>query len=205
MIQRYIAIIVVSCSILTSCNFSEKPKKDTIPTMTFTVNRQLLGDSLSLADEGFRILIPKNWKPLSENLARELTSKMEAREAASDTNSSIRPQIVSVFSKPNSGASLIISRVRFPKQDSTEKSQRLHYTEQTKSRIDSTSLGVAEFMSNGVKITQYMIRSQENTSFKLLFKGRSSGMIQCDYILPNTIFQQEIRAVESSIGSILIQ
>ncbi len=205
MIQRYIAVIVVSCNILTSCNFSEKPKKDTVPTMTFTVNRQLLGDSLSLADQGFRILIPKNWKPLSESLARELSSKMEAREAASDTNSSIRPQIVSVFSLQNAGASLVISRVRFPKLDSTEILQRLHYTEQTKRRIDSTSLGIAEFMSNGVKITQYMIRTQERVSFKLLFKGRSSGMIQCDYILPTTIFQQEIRAVESSIGSILIQ
>lgn len=195
-------LFLMTCFTL-SCTTKDKPQKSTIPTLSFTVNRQLLGDSVYLADEGLKIIAPRHWKPMSAVQMNEISEKMHALEAKNgDSTNLIRVGVESVFVLQNGGASLVISRIRFPKQDSTEDLQRLHYSQQTKERIDSTSLGTADFMCNNIRLTQYMIRTSQSVSFRLFFKARSS-MMQCDYIIPTSIFQQEIRAVESSIGSIL--
>lgn len=196
--------ILLFCIFLTNCGKTTKQKEitSTVEGMTFTVNRQLLKDSLNIIDEKMIISIPKSWKPLPDSLKSSLTSKVETFNARNDS-SAIQLNIHSVYVQPDNKASLVISRLSFPKNDSTESLQRKHYTQQMKTGIDSTSLGIAEFSKDGIFITQYMIRTLQSVSFKLLFKAHKS-MMQCDYIIPTNAFQQEIRAVESSIGSIFI-
>lgn len=189
--------------VLANCGKTTRQKaSSTVTGMTFTVNRQLLNDSLSIVDEKMILSIPKSWKPLPDSLKNSLTSKVETFNARNNS-SAIQLNIHSVYVQPDNKASLVISRLSFPTSDSTELLQRQHYTKQMKTGIDSTSLGIAEFTKDGIFITQYMIRTQQSVSFKLLFKAQRS-MMQCDYIIPNNVFQQEIRAVESSIGSIFI-
>lgn len=201
--KKLFLLYSITCIILVGCSTRDKPQKNTIPTLTFTVNRQLLGDSILIADEDLKIIAPRHWKPMTAMQMNELSEKMRILEAnSSDSTNLIRVSVQSVFVLQDGAASLVISRIRFPKQDSTEDLQRVHYSQLTKKRIDSTSLGIADFMCNNTHFTQFMIRTPQSVSFRLVFKARSS-MMQCDYIIPNNIFQQEIRAVESSIGSIL--
>lgn len=62
--RKLFLLLLMTCIIL-SCNTKDKPQKNIIPTLTFTVNQQLIGDSIQIDDEGLKIKVPRNWKPIS--------------------------------------------------------------------------------------------------------------------------------------------
>lgn len=60
----------------------------------------------------------------------------------------------------------------------------------------------AEFLKDDIKISQFLIQDSINVIFKLLFENPDKKVLQFDYIIPQKNYKNEIKAIESSIGSI---
>lgn len=60
----------------------------------------------------------------------------------------------------------------------------------------------AEFLKDDIKIGQFLIQDSINVIFKLLLENPDKKVLQFDYIIPQKNYKNEIKAIESSIGSI---
>lgn len=197
--KTIIILIIIGFISLQGCQ-QERKAQSKILTMTFTINTDLLGDSLFLKDIGLSLRAPKNWLRLPDSLQTIIESRLSAL-TGKDTNASFQKlHILNIYTLPNNEASMILSGVEFPKHDSTDTLRLQRYKKNIKEQVSNADLGIADFIANGIPMTQCLIRTPQNTTFKLLYKAKNT-FIQCDYIISTNVFQREIRAVESSIGS----
>jgi hypothetical protein len=61
---------------------------------------------------------------------------------------------------------------------------------------------VGDFLKDNILFTQYLIQDENRINFKLLFFNPKDQLIQFDYILQKDSYVLELKAIESSIGSI---
>lgn len=191
-----ICLLVVFFVIQTACTKQETPKNET-PLVTFQVNRQLLGDSVASTLYKITFFPPKDWITLPKDIEEQFRSKLEQANTGD-----IRPQPLYVFVAKKSKATLMVSSLEFAQLDTNVAMKRLYYVNRIKSQIDSTMLRVAEFRKGTIVCTQCVIRTPTQISFKLLIESEQK-LLQFDYIILLSVYNQEIRAVESSIGSII--
>jgi hypothetical protein len=190
-----VVIGIIVC--LGACTKNDAPPK-TIPAVTFDVNALLLGDSVVSKQYGITFFVPKNWKPLPKDIEQQLRSRL------SDVNTGeIRPEPLYIFVGEANKATLAVSVLRFPAQDTSITLQRMRFVQSVKSNTDSSTLRIAEFRKNTMLMTQCVIRTPERISFKVLVEAKNA-LLQFDYVLSMAVYTKEIRAVESSIGSILL-
>ncbi len=196
-------VVYLMFSVFCGCNSNQQPTNKK-PTMTFTVNPSLLGDTILLQECGLSLRLPKNWQKISDSVQKILETRLETTQDYGNGNTLPRLRINGVYSLTNNEASFIISYIAYPKKDSTDSLIINRFKSQLQAQSKNAEIGIADFIANGIPVTQAVIRTQENTIFKLIFKAKTK-IVQCDYIISTKIFQREIRAVESSIGSMQIQ
>jgi len=63
-------------------------------------------------------------------------------------------------------------------------------------------LGGRSIIINGINTIQYIITTAEVVLIKLIFNVRDF-YYQLDYIIPKSIYEENLKSIESSIGSIL--
>ncbi len=71
-----------------------------------------------------------------------------------------------------------------------------------KKQFKSEKAKYAEFLKDDIKIGQFLIQDSINVIFKLLLENPDKKVLQFDYIIPQKNYKNEIKAIESSIGSI---
>jgi hypothetical protein len=71
-----------------------------------------------------------------------------------------------------------------------------------KSISKSENIQKAQFLLNGIKTVQYRIIGNEIINFKLFLKI-DTVFYQVDYLIPKNSYNQEIKVIESCIGSII--
>ena len=191
---RNTALLLVSFAMSSACT-KQEPSKNITPSVIFEVNRQLLGDSVISKAHHISFAPPKGWEALPKNIEEQFRAKLEQANTGD-----IRPQPHYIFVS-KSKATLMVSSLEFPLQDTTLALKRAHYVGKMKSQIDSTMLRVAEFRKGVMLLTQCVIRTPTQISFKILVESEQT-LLQFDYIVPLAVYNNEIRAVESSIGSI---
>lgn len=197
--KTIIILIIIGFISLQGCQ-QERKAQSKIQTMTFTINTDLLGDSLFLEDIGLSLRAPKNWLRLPDSLQTIIESRLSALTKKETNDSLQKVHLLSIYSLSNNEANMILSRIEFPQQDSSDTLRIQRFKKNIKEQVKTGEVGIADFIANGIPITQCLIRTPQTTTFKLLYKAKNS-FIQCDYIIATNVFQREIRAVESSIGS----
>jgi hypothetical protein len=63
------------------------------------------------------------------------------------------------------------------------------------------NINQGKFKINGIKTIQYIITAQEIVLIKLIFNIKGF-YYQLDYIIPLSNYEEKLRSIESSIGSI---
>jgi hypothetical protein len=189
------AVLLVFLAISYACTKKQEPN-NTIPLVKFEVNRRLLGDSILSKVHKVSFFVPKDWKPLPKDIEEKLRLRLSEQNIGE-----IRPQPMYLFVGEKSKATLIVSTLDFPQQDSTVALKKAHFVRKVQSQIDSTMLRVSEFRKGTMPLVQCVIRTPTQITFKILIEAETT-LLQFDYIIPMAIYNNEIRAVESSIGSI---
>lgn len=164
---------------------SEQQSKNEIE---FNVDQALLGEQYVDSLSGFYFSVPKNWKSVL------------AISNASDSIA-VSKSIRKIFIDSAANASLIITSMKgvdieqaykiFNSPDSTFNSARVW-----------TSISKAEFLLGGITVHQYLIQNQEIVNFKLILVRGVKDIIQLDYLTQRDLYANQIKNIESSIGSI---
>lgn len=178
-------LCVISCS-------GQSDAEDAFLPAEFEVRQDLLSDRL-LIDSTFFMQAPLTWADIdtgSFNVVREAISN--------DTAAFFVLDPIRILSSPG-GASCIISKVA----DNLSVFEALNEDFKGRLKLTSQSEDVTKgsFSVGGVKVVQYRVITPDIIAFKL-FCLIDTTYYQIDYLLPAGIYQDEIRKVESSIGSI---
>jgi hypothetical protein len=193
----FLAVLMIVLALANACSKKEEPR-NTDKVMKFSVDTLLLDEQVKSSELAIQFRAPKDWKPLENSLQKELEAKMSAVDSAE-----IRILTKYVFKRSQGASALAVSGIVFPKTDTTFTQKMVHYTNRITSSVDTTSMQVARFTKGNIPMTQFVFRSPQSIAFKLLFPSNNQ-ILQFDYIIATSEFTKEIRAVESSIGSILL-
>jgi hypothetical protein len=192
--KNNLVLMVLCCTVL-ACANKDEPRKS-IPLVKFDVNPQLLGDSIVSNLLAVKFSIPKHWKRLPPAIEEQVRVRL-----AEVNVGDIRPEPLYIFVEGKSNATLTVSSLTFAALGSSVAQQREVYVRRITTQIDTTKLQVSEFRKDNMHLTQCVIRSSEKILFRVLVEAKKQ-LLQFDYAIPLTVYTQEIKAVESSIGSI---
>lgn len=96
---------------------------------------------------------------------------------------------------------LIVSSIESGQKDSQNSSFE-KISDIVKKQFKSENVKFAEYLKDDIKISQFLIQDSINVIFKLLLASPNKQVMQFDYIIPQQNYKNEIKAIESSIGSI---
>ena len=186
-LTTFIIVIVLFCS-RENNNTSEKTEE-----LTFEVDSTKLELTSYNQDLGIQFNAPKGWTPISHTIFEQFSKR--------DTvvfieNSDIKIQPKSIFFNEAHKTLLYISQLQ-KLEDST-------WVEKYKGLIQTkfSPVKVGDFLKDDILFTQFLIQDKHLVTFKLLFFNLNNQLIQFDYIIPKDTYLSEIKAIESSIGSI---
>jgi len=141
----------------------------------------LVGDTISVGHATLQA--PAGWQPMSDSLKQQSFG-------AGDLIIYLRPD--------NKAMMHVLFTQGNPEQRAEELKKSL--SAQPSDRFEDNS-----FRFKGLRFRQFIMEQGSAITYMLVVSGSSQGDCELTYTLDKTIFQEEIRKVESSIASILLQ
>lgn len=189
-------IIIAFITLITLLLFCSKPDKTSsqeVAELVFEVDSTRL--ELTSHDRYLSIQFnsPKGWTLIPKRLF-EAFSKQDSSIFLQGADFKITP--ISIFLNQESKSLLYISQIHGI-QDSASVDKYKALIQRT---FSPTKVG--DFLKDNILFTQYLIQNENHVNFKLLFFNSKNQLVQFDYIIPKDFYVSELKAIESSIGSI---
>ncbi len=187
---------VIFLTLVLACS---RPSSDTAPAeMMFEVNPDLISGPVALNTLSLSFHPPLNWEPVPDSLFQRIRSGAAARTGRDGLV--IDP--AAVFMHGQNQSTLIISRVQTP-----EPMPLKDIADVLQNRSDYDQGGVRlkrdRFMKDGIKMEQLFMEDKLRVVIKLLFINPMGQAIQADFTTLKSEYQNESKAIESSIGTFL--
>ncbi len=182
-------IILLNLIFFFSCS-EEKPKKE-ITTLEFTIDTNLVTNYISFDDFKIAIRIPNDWMKLNSAMLEEIINKLGE---GNNSNLEYNYQPEFVFKNDSTQSILAIGSV-------TSISNIEEYLTSINSQFAGWDVRRGDFTNNNINFSQFLMQKENMILFKLVFKNYNK-IIQIDYSLSKQFYADEIKKVESSIGSI---
>jgi len=179
--------------ILVFCSRENKNSSEEIAEMGFEVDSTKLELTSYNQDLGIQFNAPREWKPIHRSLFEEF-SKQSSTIFLEGNDFNVSP--IFIFLNQQNNSFLYISQFQ-NLEDSTGLKK---YKDLIQGILSPTKVG--DFLKDNIIFTQYLIQDEKRINFKLLFFNSQNQLIQFDYIVPNDCYLSELKAIESSIGSI---
>jgi hypothetical protein len=173
-----------------------KPQGQGYEQMVFDVDRALLEPTVTDAFLNISIAAPRRWKPVE---AAELAQLAARLSESVGKQIPIEPRWI--FLDNRSQAACVVSRLDaadIPSEDALLKELESVYT----SRFPGATVKGAIFLKDEMRVHQLMITAADFILIKLLLDAPTVPILAVDYIIPRHVYADELRAIESSIGSI---
>jgi hypothetical protein len=183
--------LLLALLFVVSCSGQSDAEDDFLPA-GFDVQQDLLSEQM-LIDSTFFIRAPLTWADI--DTAAFSTVRKAIRQ---DTAAFFDLEPIRILSSPD-GASCIISRVVCDPFGFYSLNEDFKQSLELSSQSENVVRG--SFSVNDIKVVQYRVVTPDVIAFKL-FCLVDTRYYQIDYLLPADIYQNEIRKVESSVGSI---
>ncbi len=166
-----------------------------VQTMHFNIDPDELSAAVEAPELGIRFQPPSGWAPLSaadvDSVRRVVGLSHEAFE--------LTPRYV--FLDAATGSLLSVSTLRLDPPASFE-AQVARYGALLAAQFPADSLRQGQYLKDGIHIAQFLLAPEGRVNFKLVFASPRTDWVQFDYIASQASYPGEIRAIESSIGSI---
>jgi len=174
------------------CSKQEKSAPPKTSEMIFEVDSTRLESALYVPELGIRFSSPKGWLPISEALFKEFRQKNPT--VPGDSVFLCKP--VSIFFNNDSKSLLYISEIKTPNDSGSPG----NYQSLIQKSLEPKKTG--NFTKDNIYFTQFLIQDPVRINFKLVFSNANNQLIQFDYVVPTEFYVSELKAIESSIGSI---
>lgn len=180
-------------ALLLFCSKSDRLPSEKVTELAFEVDSIKL--ELASVDQnlGIQFNSPKGWTLIPQKLF-EAFSQQDSTIFLKGSDFALAP--ISIFLNQDSKSLLYISQMRGI-QDSVSIDG---YKNLIQGKFSPTKAG--DFLKDNILFTQYLIQNESRVNFKLLFFNSKNQLIQFDYIIPKDVYLSELKAIESSIGSI---
>ncbi len=186
-----IAVLILSIPVVFDCS-NKKPenKKEQI---LFNVEQSLLDSIYTNSELEITFSPPKNWNPISIELMESIAANTEI------LSDSIRIKLQKVFMNKDISAFCFVSKLEgnYPNPKLIE-----NYIQVIKKKNAGKSINKASFDHHNFKIEQLMIFDRENINLKLIVRSQEQKNFLLDYIIPMKFYEDNLRVIESSIGSL---
>lgn len=196
-VRKSIVWLFLVIMMSTSCVQQKSDSPEKPQELLFEIDSLRVGAFYADPIAGFQFQAPKHWQPvadqLMEKLAAQVTQPIQSQEI------DFRP--LTFFLNHENGSALSISRI-ISQTDTTWPQLRSQYIDLVKTNFQATEFKSGEFMKDEIQFTQFLIQTDKTVNFKLVFENRPGQIIQLDYIVPKNYYPNEVKAIESSIGSI---
>ena len=191
---------VLLCSILIS-NFmgceSPNAQKQPYETLVFNVDETLLDPVVTDTTLRIKMAAPKNWKEIDASMLAQVINKLDTQLTVPEL------QVVPrwIFLNEGSQAMCVVSRLKgvdiTPDETLLKTLETAHRTQ-----FSNATVHQAVFMKDGFRIHQLMVIATDFVRIKLICDAPETLVFEVDYRVPRDVYQTELRAIESSIGSI---
>jgi hypothetical protein len=168
--------------------------------MQFNVDEALLGEPRAFVDYGISLRPPAGWSEMPQEQIARLTAAVQPPASAEPIEP---PRPLAAFLLPKDPSVLIVSSIPW----SADEADLAQFQEQLRAQFGEVRHG--QFKVNGLDVQQYLLQPQGQVNFKLLVAAESAAAgdsvgrrLQLDYVVPQEAWPAQVRAVESSIGSL---
>lgn len=187
-------IFLLSCIISFSCKNNEDAGK--VNRLDFNIDSTQLAPVVKLTDYRLSFHPPVNLVH-SDEFFKKLSSGIEQND---QSLSGLITKPIDVF-VDNDFNVLVVSNIEAVAKDTVNGSLN-QISGLVKKQFKPENAKFAEFLKDDIKINQFLIQDSVNVIFKLLLQNPDKKVLQFDYIIPQKNYRNEIKAIESSIGSI---
>ena len=182
--------------ILISCH--KEPPAESRKEMIFQVDSTLIADCRVLDDIGLSFHPPEGWALLTGDAMEAV--REQTREDDPSVPFSVVPEII--FNDESSMSILSVSRIVMKDDIPGSKEFKNRYHDFIQRLEKSAHIQEDTFLMNGIPVTQYLIQDEFKVVFKFLLKNIGDNWVQFDYIVLRDTYSDEVKAIESSVGSI---
>ena len=175
-------------SLLAACGGEARPN---LQPMQFNIDPGQVEAPVEAGALGVRFQPPAGWMPLS---AADLDS---INQVLSGEALDLQSQYV--FSHPANGSVLNVAAVG---NAPTLGEQVARYGTALAAKHPGAPIQQDEYLKDRIHVAQFLIQTKGYVTFTLFFVSSTERLLQFDYIVPQASYPGQIKAIESSIGSI---
>lgn len=161
----------------------------------FNVDQSLLAEEYICSDAGISFHPPKNW----EQISSELLNSVKDNLVTSKDTSNIKIIPLNIFMNMKKSFTCFLST--FESELIADDLQE-NYLDEFRMINQDLSLNEGSFAHNGLDFHQFIFTKDEIITIKLITAKNEQKVFMIDYILPTRYYEEELRAIESSIGTI---
>ena len=187
----------LSITLLASCGQSNEPSQQ-FEELSFAVDKSLLGPSFTDSTLGFSFHPPMGWEKVPD------TTMVKARETLSDVigqESDSQVSSLRFFINLEKGSSCVLSRLLGLDLSGQVQGSLEEFESQLRDKFPGANVKKGAFRIDDLKVFQFLVTDDQRVIFKLVCWGSPKQIIQVDYVVPRSVYRQQIKAIESSIGS----
>lgn len=175
---------------------SPNAQKQPYENLVFKVDKTRLEPAVEDTTLRIKVAAPKNWKKIDDSMLAQVINEL-------DTQPTPELQIVPrwIFLDKSSQAMCIVSKlngVEIAPDETLLKTLTTAYQNQ----FPNATVRQAVFMKDAFRIHQLMVIAADFIRIKLICDAPETLVFEVDYRVPRDVYQTELRAIESSIGSI---
>ena len=161
----------------------------------FNVDQSLLEEEYICSDAGISFHPPKNWEQISSELLISVKENLITSKDTSDIN--IVP--LNVFMNMEKSFTCFLSTFD---NELLAKDTCDNYINEFRMKNQDLSINEGSFSHNGLDFHQFIFTKDDIITINLFVVIKDQKVIMIDYIIPSKYYEEALRAIESSIGSI---
>jgi hypothetical protein len=193
---KVVALLVSVLSFTYACDRRTEAIDNSLDEIQFEVSDTLLGSKITHDDNMFEFSVPKLLTvPESDFMGLE-------DQLNSYLKDDIKISLLYVWTDSAKENSLSVSRIILTDDFLSDPID--YYSEVIGNTDLFKSASRAKFLKDGVLISQFITKNNNHIIIKISFQPKDNYLIQFDYIYNEENYKQEVRSIESSIGSIKI-
>ena len=187
--------VVVLIAIITICGCVKDQAGTKFAEVSFNIDRALLEEEVVFSELGISFNPPKGWESTSPNLLDSLKASFEFQNELPDLDIELNNAIMNLEKS-------FVCFVWIIKSDLLAEDIQNNYLDFFRNTNPDLQLNEGAFAHNKMDFRQITFVKDDFITIKLLTSSDNENVFMLDYVLPTRNYEEELRSIESSIGSI---